>query len=223
MLIKENITNSKWIHVAGKYYICELKYKFPEDFMRKPCLQNLTCPTFYLLRSAPADTTIYCFCPRMIHGEGCSCEENFSAAYAFLGVVESVRASEASVRGRRPFTSLGHGERVILVQRATRGIFDVKVLLPRLVCSASKFQTSCLWNLTRRRFARLAKAIALARVTRASAASKPAGMRLSGNLMNEKSLLQGIWYLLAINKQLVPNAARAGRFTLWSETNKRNF
>jgi len=76
----------------------------------------------------------------------------------FLGVVESacfwsirsadttVSAREGGDLSRRWPASLA--EEFTRVQRTTCWIFDVKVLLPRLVCSASKFQTSCLWNLT---------------------------------------------------------------------------
>lgn len=97
----------------------------------------------------------------MVH----SCEVHFSAAwcaYSLFLELSKARAFEAtSVRrgGRNEGGDLLHRrsrqKNFAHVQRAMRGIFDVKVLFPRLVCSASKFQTSCLWNLTR---ASLAKA-----------------------------------------------------------------
>lgn len=106
----------------------------------------------------------------------------------------------AVVRGRRPFTSLATEEEFTLAQRAMRRIFDVKVLLPRLVYSASKFQTSCLWNLT---LASLLLRQQLARVTyaRAPAARWDAFI---GKFNERKSLLEMLdIYWRRINEQLV--------------------
>lgn len=97
---------------------------------------------------------------QMVH----SCEVHFSAAwcaYSLFLELSKARAFQASVRlggsneGGDLFLHRSRQKNFTRVQRAIRGIFDIKVLLLRLVCSASKFQTSCFWNLTR---ASLAKA-----------------------------------------------------------------
>jgi len=133
--------------------------KLDARFWKSP-MRNSACP-FHLPRSAMARGYLGFLCPRMIHRAVHSCEVHFpvgSCAYSFLGVVESacfwsIRSTDTTVSARET-GDLSHrwpaslAEEFTRVQRTTRRIFDVKVLLPRLVCSASKFQTSCLWNLT---------------------------------------------------------------------------
>jgi len=154
--------------------------------MWKPCLQNLICPTPLFTTEC---TGGICQCTPFtvfVHGRytnGAFLREAFFRSLRLSWSCQKRVLSEAFVRPRAVTFHIAwpHGGRVIRVQRAMRGIFDVKVLFPRLVCSASKFQTSCLWNLTR---ASLAKA-----TTRASyPCLRSKRMHLSVNLMNEKSL-----------------------------------
>lgn len=172
--------------------VYDLKYKSfsRRDFMRTVSTK-LGMFNSLFTRSVLADTAIYRLCPRMEHSRksifpqlSWSCRKRVLLKRPFD-------------RGRRPFTSLGHGGRVTLVQRAMRGIFDVKVLLPRLVCSASKFQTSCLWNLTR---ALLAKATACNELPPTASKSVNASI---GKFNERKKFVR---YLLAVNKQPIWNA-----------------
>ena len=97
----------------------------------------------YYKKSALGDAAVYRLYPRMIRMAFLR-GAFFRSLHLSRSCRKRVLLKHPFDRGRRPFTSLSYGRRVIRVQRAMRGIFDVKVLLPRLVCSASKFQTSCL-------------------------------------------------------------------------------
>lgn len=80
---------------------------------------------------------------------GHSCEEHFSATFALLGVVESACFRNIRPTARAATFHIAWPQRKSYprtIYRCTmRGIFDVKVLLLKLllVCSASNFQTSC--------------------------------------------------------------------------------
>jgi len=134
-----------------------------------------------------------------------SCEVHFSAAWcvSFLELSKA-RAFEASIqRGGSTrtvtFRIADHGRRVY--SRTTRRIFDVKVLLPRLVCSASKFQMSCLWNPTR---ASLPLRQQLACVTYARAPCGKRSCGFIGKFNERKSLLEMLdIYWQRVNKQLI--------------------
>lgn len=150
----------------------------------KTVSKNLACPTLYLLLAdmSPLSTDD----TQMVN----SCEVHFSAAWCayFLFLeLSKARAFEASVRrgGSNEGGDLLHRrsrqKNFAHVQRAAmREIFDVKVLFPKLVCSASKFQTSCLWNLTRASLAKATNSRAL------RIASAELRMHASANLMNKK-------------------------------------
>lgn len=142
--------------IANKYLWVKIQVVFLEDFIRKLCLQNLVhLPFIYYGVHWQIQRFIV-----FVHGwytDGAFLRGAFfRSLHLSWSCRKRVLLKHPSDRGRRPFTSLGHGRRVIRVQRAMRCIFDVKVLFPRLVCSASKFQTSCLWNLTRASHAKVA-------------------------------------------------------------------
>jgi len=146
--------------LRGEIFHFKIQYRFLKISYENRINKTWRVQPFYLLRSALADTSSLSKDDTHRWFLRGAFFRGLMRLLSFLRVVESA-CFWRNVRrgGRNEGGDLLHRrsrqKNFAHVQRAMRGIFDVKVLFPRLVCSASKFQTSCLWNLTR---ASLAKA-----------------------------------------------------------------